>query len=156
MQKAKQKFGETFDCREAGYILDDGTLLDLSGKNEGGSPHQRNYDHRELSEIIDTGNNAMSGTEQMEFFIKNANAIRFGIYGVASKGYDMAIQLNTVQSPTKKQWGRITTCCKRFNIDLFNYDIYGEDEVLRKSDTLEKISCEKAVSKLKREFQKLR
>jgi len=42
-----RELGTTADPREAGYIRPDGTLADLSGKREGGSPGMRSYDHRE-------------------------------------------------------------------------------------------------------------
>ena len=50
---AKDIFGTTEDPREAGYILNDGTMLDFSGKNEGGSSGMRNYDHREINRVGD-------------------------------------------------------------------------------------------------------
>lgn len=42
-----RELGTTTDPNEAGYIKPDGTLADLSGKREGGSPGTRSYDHRE-------------------------------------------------------------------------------------------------------------
>ncbi len=54
---AKEKFGTTYDMREAGYILPDGSMLDFSGKHQvrdadtsflnGG----RTVDHREIEDI---------------------------------------------------------------------------------------------------------
>jgi len=48
--KAKQGFGLTDDFKEAGYLLQDGSMLDFSGKKEGGTPGVRNYDHRQINE----------------------------------------------------------------------------------------------------------
>lgn len=50
---AKRYFGTTYDIREAGYILPDGSMLDFSGRHE--SPEatrgERPTDHREISKI---------------------------------------------------------------------------------------------------------
>jgi hypothetical protein len=51
-EKAVKKFGVTQDPMEAGYIMRDGRALDLSGKNDGGTPGIRALDHREVSDII--------------------------------------------------------------------------------------------------------
>jgi len=50
---AKEIFGTTNDIREAGYVLNDGTMLDFSGKNVGGSPGTRSFDHREINRVGD-------------------------------------------------------------------------------------------------------
>jgi len=42
-----KELGKTNDLREAGYIAKDGSMIDLSGKSEGGEPGTRSYDHRE-------------------------------------------------------------------------------------------------------------
>lgn len=52
-QKAVQYFGTTSNFREAGYILPDGTILDFSGKQNGGPPGKRTVDHREVADILD-------------------------------------------------------------------------------------------------------
>lgn len=52
-QKAIQYYGTTSDFREAGYILPDGTMLDFSGKKDGGPPGKRSIDHREVADILD-------------------------------------------------------------------------------------------------------
>jgi hypothetical protein len=51
-QKAIKYFGITNSLRECGYILPNGTMLDLSGKNQGGSGGTRALDHREINDII--------------------------------------------------------------------------------------------------------
>ena len=47
-KSAKKTMGETQDIQEAGYILPDGTLLDFSGKNQGGPSGSRGLDHRDI------------------------------------------------------------------------------------------------------------
>ena len=50
-ETAKKIFGTTENSKEAGYILPDGTMLDFSGKNEGGTPGVRAFDHRQINEV---------------------------------------------------------------------------------------------------------
>jgi len=50
-ETSKRVFGTTEDPREAGYILLDGEMLDFSGKNEGGTPGTRSYDHRQINTV---------------------------------------------------------------------------------------------------------
>lgn len=75
-QKAKNKdynvaavnfFGTTGKLSEAGYILTDGRLLDLSGKNQGGQPNTRSLDHRDVSEPLE------QWSAGMEEFINSGN-----------------------------------------------------------------------------------
>jgi hypothetical protein len=49
IEAAKEFYGTTNDFREAGYLLTDGTMLDLSGKKDGGEAGQRAIDHRDLN-----------------------------------------------------------------------------------------------------------
>jgi hypothetical protein len=50
-ETAKKIFGTTENSKEAGYILPDGTMLDFSGKSEGGTPGVRAFDHRQINEV---------------------------------------------------------------------------------------------------------
>ena len=72
--RAREIFGLTEDPSEAGYILEDGAMLDFSGKREGGSPGRRAYDHRQIA-------NAFVGdkpeyTSGMVWFMQETNTIR--------------------------------------------------------------------------------
>lgn len=49
---AKKYFGTTTNFKEAGYILNDGSLLDLSGKKFGGNAGTRGLDHREITDAF--------------------------------------------------------------------------------------------------------
>lgn len=49
--KLARHFGFTMDPREAGYVLPDGRMLDLSGKRQGGGGGVRYMDHRELPDL---------------------------------------------------------------------------------------------------------
>lgn len=50
--KAVKQLGTTSSANEAGYILRDGRMLDLSGKRQGGPSGVRHLDHREVAGII--------------------------------------------------------------------------------------------------------
>jgi hypothetical protein len=50
--RAKKRFGTTDDVREAAWILPDGSMLDFSGKRQGGSPGVRHMDHREVGHVF--------------------------------------------------------------------------------------------------------
>lgn len=46
---ARKLFGTTGDFREAGYLMRNGSMLDFSGKKDGGPGQVRYMDHREIS-----------------------------------------------------------------------------------------------------------
>lgn len=150
VKSAKKKFGLTFDCREAGFILDDGDMLDFSGKNEGGTSKTRNYDHREICRAISHGDKGISGDKCLDFFEKQANALRFGFYGSWDKGHDINVSLNTPQHPTPKQLRGIERCCSTFKHDknALLYDVYGERGERITSGEVEKIKCSSISKKL--------
>lgn len=174
IDKAKKTFGVTDDFREAGYILPDGELLDLSGKNNGGEPLHRNEDHRVVCAAINHDDYAISGGQCLDFF-ERLGPIRVGLYRTESwQKYPVAlhISLNTFQTPTEKQTKQlekgITTCrlySRGLGCDL-EYDVYfdngdrctpvdeGTIEHARASD-IEKVytkleSCKKKDPKLHR------
>jgi len=154
--RAKKEFGETFECREAGYILEDGSMLDLSGKNEGGTAHTRNYDHRDISRAINDAEKGIGGTEAMIFFEKQANALRFGTYGNWQRGHDIVVQLATYQNPTPKQWNRLKRCCILHEIEALNYDVYDDNDDRVVSETIENPDCGKAIETVKKSLDKVR
>jgi len=51
-QEAKKQFSVTNDIYSAGFILPDGSLLDFSGAQEGGTLGTRAYDHRQIHSVI--------------------------------------------------------------------------------------------------------
>ena len=64
-------YGKTYSWRETGYILQDGTKLDLSGKNNGAPGGYRSVDHREIFDIYEDSD--VSGTDAMIEFISRGN-----------------------------------------------------------------------------------
>ena len=156
VKQVKKEFGETFDCREAGYILEDGTMLDFSGKKEGGTAKTRNYDHREVSRALELGDKGIGGTEAMIFMEKHANAVRFGCYGTWDRGHDIILSMSTHQKPTEQQLKRVEKCCKLFELDALNYDIYDKNDNRLLSKTIEKPNCAKAVQEMKADFEMIK
>ena len=49
---ARKTFGTTGDFREAGYLMRNGSMLDFSGKKDGGPAHVRYMDHREIGSVF--------------------------------------------------------------------------------------------------------
>ena len=49
---AKKTFGTTGNFKEAGYLLRNGSMLDFSGKKQGGPANARTMDHREIASIF--------------------------------------------------------------------------------------------------------
>lgn len=74
---ARKYFGTTTNRREAGYILNDGTMLDFSGKNFGGTAGRRSLDHREVVDaFLDNPENVNNLEIGFDEFIDNG-AIRY-------------------------------------------------------------------------------
>jgi hypothetical protein len=78
INSALKTFKTTNNINEAGYILQDGRMLDFSGKRKGGRGNERAWDHREIESIdgIET-----SRTDAMLEFMNKTGAIRVGYYG---------------------------------------------------------------------------
>ena len=100
---AKNRFGTTYDIRECGYILPDGSMLDFTGShsiNKGGdSSHlkgRRGVDHREIYEIgwSEDGNEKLFEMNMSQFI--RLGAIRVGVL----KDYAF---INLYVKPTKEQ-----------------------------------------------------
>lgn len=89
---AKHYFGVTSDLRETGYILSDGTFLDLSGRHEAEGyvrkgdrfvakrddylARQRYTDHRQLPEAVTDKLKGGSGSENMLAFMQETDVLR--------------------------------------------------------------------------------
>ncbi len=70
--KAREYFGTTTNINEAGYIMQNGDMLDFSGKKFGGQAGHRAMDHREISSAFEEDGFNVEMTD----FIDNGN-IRF-------------------------------------------------------------------------------
>jgi len=70
-QDVKEHFGTTYNWKETGYILQDGSRLDLSGRHEGASGGYRSVDHREIFDIYEDGD--IFGSEALVEFMGRGN-----------------------------------------------------------------------------------
>lgn len=80
---AKRYFGITNNGNEAGYIFQDGSMLDMSGYKHGGSKGIRNYDHRQLNYAPALEKAELFDTSGMLTFMNETGAIRL----IYSNGY---------------------------------------------------------------------
>ena len=120
-QTAKKIFGTTDDATEAGYILEDGSMLDFSGKAEGGTRGMRAYDHRQINQVGDSG---VGGLDEfydvgMTSFMKTG-----GIRWTPEWG---AFNMNKM--PTEKQLNQIKKIIKEKTSGIDDY--YGLEESFR-------------------------
>lgn len=127
-QQAKKQIGITANPKEAGYILKNGEMLDLSGRHyaggyKNGKPlpgqpdylaNQRNVDHREISSVF---GKEIGGTDAMLAFEKEGN-IR-----VSPSSGDLNISLNLDQKLTPEQIKTIKNMHQQLGGKIY-YDIY--------------------------------
>lgn len=117
-EKAINHFGTTYNFDEAGYIFPDGQLLDLSGKNKGGSGGYRAYDHRNISIIMDDLKDSPS--ENMRDFMIETGAIRF------SKHDDYAL-FDMEKWPSREQLNIIKDFATLYNMEAIGISLPGEN-----------------------------
>lgn len=76
---ARKTFGTTGNFREAGYLMRNGSMLDFSGKKDGGPRNTRAMDHREINSVFEDGEVIAddyfygSATPYMNAFISEGN-----------------------------------------------------------------------------------
>jgi hypothetical protein len=102
-QKAVKHFGVTEDPRECGYLLPDGTMLDLSFSQ---APGTRGKDHREVAGFIPSDE---SGTESMRKFI-GMGVIR--VMPHSTLGLDISVE------PTAQQYQRISQIVDSLGVEV--------------------------------------
>ena len=110
---AIQSKGLTEDLNEAGYVLEDGRLLDFSGKRSGGEYGVRWEDHREVN--IPTKEYFESPTDLMWSFMNTTGAIRID---------NNSGMIDIYNKPTKSQLKIIrkilTKNRQTFHVDLWD------------------------------------
>ncbi len=78
-------YGKTYNWNETGYLLKNGTRLDLSGRNDGASGSYRTVDHRDIFDIFEDGESY--GSEAMvEFMDANNNPAPMVVYSKKING----------------------------------------------------------------------
>lgn len=125
-KSAKEYFGTTFYPQETGYIMDDLSRLDLSGRNqaagyrnvagryipESGQPDylkmQRSVDHREVAPLLPSGER--SGWENLSKFMDETGAIRYDA--------DTGISLVNTNKPNPKQIEKVVNDFRRSKTPL--------------------------------------
>lgn len=123
--KAIAVMGITENPYEAGFILEDGTMLDFSGKSQGDRAGVRNLEHNEISAILE---DIPSGIEAKYIFVQKTNAIRMSL----RSNSDLRVFLGIKQTPTGKQWDKIEEVRGMGGI---NYQIYGIVDIPEQIDS---------------------
>lgn len=126
-----KEYGKTYNWNETGYLLKDGTRLDLSGKNEGASGGYRSVDHRDIFTIYEDGD--IYGTEAMIEFIARGNIRVIPEY----PGINLTVE------PTESQYQQLKSLIenlgwkeKAFAVDFDNAN----------GDTIDNLSYENNIS----------
>jgi len=114
-----KEFGSTSDPLEVGYIFPDGTMVDFSGKNQGGSPRTRAFDHRQIGAAFEDFDDIKGGTEGMWDFMENAGAVRISV------NVDLA-NIDFIKKPTYEQINRILTVSRGREVVVDKDQKFGE------------------------------
>lgn len=130
-QDVLAKYGKTYRWTEAGYILKDGTRLDLSGRNEGASGGYRTVDHRDIFDIYEDSEDY--GTDAMNQFMARGN-IRVM---PESPGINLQVE------PTEEQYRQIQDLVERLGWKEKYFSVDFDDA---NGDTIDNITYEGAVS----------
>lgn len=130
-QDVLAKYGKTYRWTEAGYILKDGTRLDLSGRNEGASGGYRTVDHRDIFDIYEDADDY--GTDAMNQFMARGN-IRVM---PESPGINLQVE------PTEEQYRQIQDLVERLGWKERYFSVDFDDA---NGDTIDNITYEGAVS----------
>ena len=93
--KVARYFGYTTDPREAGYVLPNGRMLDLSGKRNGDQGGMRNMDHRDLPNL-NMGDHGFKNEDDM-LRVKNAGVARVDFkYGTVNITRELTAEQQSV------------------------------------------------------------
>lgn len=144
--RARKCLGETQDWHEAGYLLSDGTLLDLSGKNQGGWPGQRNLDHREIRGregcTVVNSKEILPQDAYMIYFIEQANALRIHhspAFIHSNVGSELSIDIYPFNAPTWAQKRALKELVDDERTDIF-FDIKNNCGDVLKSGEIKRAS----------------
>lgn len=130
-QDVLRAYGKTYSWKETGYLLQDGTKLDLSGRNNGAPGGYRSVDHREIFDIYDDSDTY--GTDAMIEFVARGNIRVIPEY----PGINLQVE------PTEAQYQQIRSLIenigwkeKAFMVDFDNSN----------GETIDGLSYENAIS----------
>ncbi len=115
LEKALEIYGETMDPSLAGYILPDGSMLNMSYTG-----HRRNRDHRDLGDVWEEmGKDCPDEYGGCMIAFEHWGAIRFYQYGQGTN-----ISLNTYYWPNWRQWEAIRLVGNEREIA---FDVYNDN-----------------------------
>lgn len=123
-----EHYGKTYRWTETGYLLKDGTRVDLSGRNEGASGGYRSIDHRDVFDGYD-----VDGTDAMVEFMSRGN-IR-----VMPEGPAINMQLE----PTEEQYRQIGNLVETLAWKEKEFTVDFDDN---RGNTVDSLSYEGSVS----------
>lgn len=132
-ENAVKLFGLTSDCFKAGFILEDGSMLNF------GSGMYR-MDHSEITPAL-TDELRTSGKNQVDVFEDTGNAIRVFLHKTKSGRNDLVFELSTNQNPTQAQKDTLKKCCEMKPNTSIAFDLYNKKQNLIDSEYVEKANC---------------
>lgn len=141
-QDVTKKYGKTYRWNETGYILQDGTRLDLSGRRDGAPGGYRTMDHRDI--FADLGED--SGTDAMIAFMSRGN-IRVS---PELPGINLQVE------PTAAQYEKIADLVERLGWKEKSFSVDFDNQSGETVDTLNyegNVSARKVVSDIRYYFK---
>jgi hypothetical protein len=128
---ATKYFGTTTNPKSAGYMLDDGTMLDLSGRKFGSLSDSREMDHRDINMAFEDLDDSKlkttsygritpeSNSFYMIHFMNMTKSIRMALYGDS-------LNLDFETKPTPSQKLEIDTIIATYKIKEVVVDYKGD------------------------------
>jgi len=124
IERAVDYFGITESGRAAGFILDDGRLLDFSGYKQGfGVRTKRHFVHDRITIVMETKDKMISNNVKLAFFQWQTGALRLLLDVYAS---DLAISIEFPQEITGYQILRVRNLVRAYGINLV-LDVFSRD-----------------------------
>lgn len=137
-----ERYGKTYNWAETGYILTDGTRLDLSGRRDGATGGRRTVDHRDIFDIYED----VDGSDAMIEFMSRGNIRVSPEYpGINIQVEPNAEQYRLIQDLVE----RLAWRAEYFSVDLDNE--YGD--VVETLSYEGKVSGRKVVADIKYYFK---
>lgn len=137
-----EKYGRTFGWNTAGYLLKNGTKLDLSGKTIGAPGGYRAVDHRDIFDIYEVD----SYTDAMIEFMARGNI----------RVVPESPGINLIVEPTEAQYEQITSLVERLGWKEKEFHVDFDDEngtTIASLDYDGNVSARKVISDIKHFFK---
>lgn len=121
---AKNTFGLTENSNYAGYLLEDGSMLNFKQDQYS---HRRDTEHREIYAVIIEFFEYMETDESIDKFQSITNAIRISQIN-NKKENSLYVYINIDQNISSKQWRKLRMISKFNNNKYTIYDIISRKE----------------------------